>query len=109
MDSNTSWSLPKTKRIYIQVLILCYPNPNKRYTVYTDASDDTCGAQLSHEHNVTEFPIAFLLHTFSETQRKWSMTEQEAYGIYYAITKWDYYLQGADIMVRNYHKPLTKF
>ena len=24
----------------IQAPILCYPNPNKRYIVYTDASDD---------------------------------------------------------------------
>ena len=37
------------------------------------------------------------------------MTEQEAYGVYYAITKWNYYLQGADIKIRNDHKPLTKF
>ena len=37
------------------------------------------------------------------------MTEQEAYGVYYAITKWNYYLQGADIIVRNDQKPLTKF
>ena len=36
------------------------------------------------------------------------MTEQEAYGVYYAITKWNY-LQGVDIIVRNDHKPLTKF
>ena len=35
--------------------------------------------------------------------------EQEAYGIYYAITKWNYYLQGANIIVRNDHKPLAKF
>ena len=56
-----------------------------------------------------EFPITFLSHTFSETQRKWSTTEQEAYGVYYAITKWSYYLQGADITVRNDHKPLAKF
>ena len=56
-----------------------------------------------------EFPIAFLAHTFSETQRKWSTTEQEAYGVYYAITKWNYYLQSTDITVRNDHKPLTKF
>ena len=32
-----------------------------------------------------------------------------AYGVYYAITKWNYYLQGADIVVRNDHKPVTKF
>ena len=37
------------------------------------------------------------------------MTEQEAYGVYYAIMKWNYYLQGADILIRNDHKPLTKF
>ena len=44
-----------------------------------------------------------------ETQWKWSTTEQEAFGIYYAITKWNYYLQGADIIVRNDHKPLACF
>ena len=55
--------------------------------MYTDASDDACGAQLTQEHDGTEFPIAFLSHTFLETQRKWSTTEQEAYVIYYAITK----------------------
>ena len=65
--------------------------------------------QLSQEHDGTEFPIAFLSHTFLETERKWSMTEQKAYGVYYAITKWNYYLQGLDIIVRNDHKPLTKF
>ena len=57
-----------------------------------DASDDTCRVQISQEHDGTEFPIAFLLHTFLETQRKWSTTENEAYGVYYAITKWSYYL-----------------
>ena len=56
-----------------------------------------------------EFPIAFLFHTFMETQRKWSTTEQEAYGIYYTITKWNYFLQGANITVRNNHKPLAQF
>ena len=61
------------------------------------------------EHNGTEFSIAFLSHTFTETQRKWSTTKQEAYRIYYVITKWNYYLQGAHITVKNDHKPLAKF
>ena len=64
-----------------QAPILHFPDPNKRNIVYTDASDNTCRVELSQEHNGTEFPIAFLLHTFPETQRKWSMTEQEAYGV----------------------------
>ena len=65
----------KLKDSSIQAPILQYPNPNKRYIVYTDASDDACGAQLTQEHDGTEFPIAFLSHTFWETQRKWSTTE----------------------------------
>ena len=93
----------------VQVPILHYPNLERRYIVYTDASNDACRAQLSQEHNDTEFPVAFLSHTFTEAQQKWSTTEQEANGIYYTITKWNYYLQGADIIVRNDHKPLAHF
>ena len=48
-------------------------------------------------------------HTFTDTQRRWSTPKQEAYGIYFAIKKWNYYLQGADIIVRNDHKPLAWF
>ena len=56
------------KNAIVQVPILHYPNPNKTYIVYTDTSDDTCGAHFSQNHNGTEFPVAFLSHTFSETQ-----------------------------------------
>ena len=97
------------KESVIQAPILCYPNPTKCYIVYTDTSDDLSGAQLSQEHNVTEFPKAFLLHTFMDTQCKLSTTEQEAYGAYYAVTKWNYYLQGAEVIVHNDHKPLASF
>ena len=56
------------KAAIFQAPILHYPNPTKKYIVYTDVSDDACGAQLSKEHNRTEFPVAFLSHTFTETQ-----------------------------------------
>ena len=87
------------KEAIVQAPIQCYSNPDKKYIVYTDASEDTCGAQLSQDHDEMEFPIAFLSHTFMETQRKWSTTEQVAYGICYPVTKWNYYLQGANIIV----------
>ena len=79
----------KLKDSIIYAPILRYPNPTKRYIVYTDASDNDCRPQLTQEHDGMEFPIAFLSHTFSETQRKWSTTEQEAYRVYYAVTKWN--------------------
>ena len=35
--------------------------------------------------------------------------EQEAYGVYYAITKWNYYLQGSENIVHIDHKPLARY
>ena len=87
------------KEAIIQPPILYYPDPSRRYIVYMDASCDSHGAQLSQEHDGAKFLIAFLSHTFTETQRKWSTPEQEAYRVYYAITKWNYYLQGSYIIV----------
>ena len=52
------------KEAIVEAPILHYPNPNKKYIVYTDASDDACRAQLSQEHNGTEFPVAFPLTHF---------------------------------------------
>ena len=65
--------------------------------------------QLSPEHNGTKFPVVFLSHTFTETQCKWSTMEQKAFRVYYAITKWNYYLQGTNIIVWKDHKPLAQF
>ena len=99
----------KLKEAIIQAPILRYLDTTTPYSVYTDASDDACGAQLSQTHDGTKFPVDFLSHTFTDTQRRWSTPEQEAYGIYFAIKKWNYYLQGADIIARNDHKPLAWF
>ena len=68
-------------------------------------------AELSSHRCITKLnsPVAFLSHTFTDTQWRWSTPEQEAYSIYFAVKKWNYYLQGADIIVRNDHKPLARF
>ena len=54
----------KLKDSIIQAPILRYPNPTKRYIFSKDASDDASRAQLTQEHDGTEFPISFLSHTF---------------------------------------------
>ena len=48
------------KEAIIQASILHYPDPDKKCIVYTDVSNDARGAQLSQEHDGTEFSIAFL-------------------------------------------------
>ena len=115
MDIKFEWkethhcTFMKLKDAIIQAPILRYLDTTKPYIVYTDASNNACGAQLSQMHNEAEFPVAFLSHTFTDIQRRWSTPEQEAYGIYFAIKKWNYYLQGADIIVQNDQKPLAWF
>ena len=115
MDVKFKWkethcfTFMKLKDTIIQAPILRYLDTTKPYIVYTDASDDACGAQLSQMHEEAEFPVVFLSHTFTDTQQRWSTPEQEAYSIYFTVKKWNYYLQGADIIIRNDHKPLAWF
>ena len=68
-------------------------------------------AELSYQKNmmVQSSQLLFFPIHFLEIKRKWSTTQQEAFAVYYAITKWIYYLQGADMTVHNDHKPFTKF
>ena len=54
----------------VKLHLSCTTLIQQKYIVDKDASDDACGAQLSQEHDGTEFPIAFLSRTFTDTQRK---------------------------------------
>ena len=86
--------------------ILKYPNPQKRYVVFTDASDQAAAAVLTQEYKdddneIKEMPIAYLSAQFSDTQFKWSTVVKEGYAIYYAIKKWRHYLEDAEILLKE--------
>ena len=93
--------------------ILKFPNPHKRYVVFTDASDQVAAAVFTQEYSdvngeVKEMPIAYLSAQFSDTQFKWSTIVKEGYAIYYAIKKWGHYLDDVDILLKNDAKYLEK-
>ena len=72
--------------------ILKYPDPQKRYVVFTDASDQAAATVLTQEYadndgEVKEMSIAYLSAQFSDTQFKWSTVVKEGCAIYYAIKK----------------------
>ena len=78
------------KTYLIKSPILKYPNPQKRYVIFTDASDQAAAAVLTQEYKgdeneIKEMPIAYLSAQFSGTQFKWSTVVKEGYVIYYAI------------------------
>ena len=96
------------------VPLLAYPDPNKPYVLYTDASDNCVGACLTQpcdESNhipnvVNEKPIYYLSHKLSDTQTRWSTIEKEAFAIKWALEKLDHYLHNAKFVIKTDHKPL---
>ena len=66
MDIKFEWkethrcAFMKLKDAIIKAPILRYPDTTKPYIMYTDTSDNACGAQLSQMHEEAEFPVAFL-------------------------------------------------
>ena len=94
--------------------ILKYPDPKKRYVIFTDASDQAAAGVLCQEHldpegKIIELPIAYLSAQFSDTQFKWSTVVKEGYAIYYCIKKWRPYLEDAEILLKSDAKSLEKF
>jgi transposase InsO family protein len=89
------------------VPLLAYPDTNKPYVLYTDASDNCLGACLTQKtDDGEEKPIYFLSHKLSPTQTRWSTIEKERYAIYYSLQKLDHYLHNAQFVIRTDHKPL---
>ena len=89
------------------VPLLAYPDINKPYVLYTDASNNCIGACLTQKtDNDEEKPIYYLSHKLSPTQTRWSTVEKEGYAIYYALQKLDHYLHNATFTVKTNHKPL---
>ena len=108
-DCKTGFEYSKT--CLTESPILKYPNPQKRYVVFTDASDQAAAAVLTQEYKdddneIKEMPISYLSAQFSDTQFKWSTAVKEGYAIYYAIKKWRHYLDNAEILLRSDAKSL---
>ena len=97
--------------------ILKYPDPNKPYTLYTDASKYAWACvltqQYEYEQNGKKFsiqhPITYVSGLFKGSQLNWVTLTKEAYAIYASVRKLSYYLEDSDIVLRSDHLPLRKF
>ena len=97
--------------------ILTYPDPNLPYVLFTDASKYAWACVLTQEktHMVEGketkilHPITYMSGLFRGSQLNWACLTKDAYAIYMSIKKLAYYIEDADITLRNDHLPLKKF
>ena len=105
------------KEAIITSPILKYPDPNKGYTLFTDASKYAWAYVLTQEYQYEKdgkeykinHPITFASGLFKGSQMNWAALTKEAFAIYSSIKKLSYYLEDADIVLKSDHLPLKKF
>jgi hypothetical protein len=70
------------KQKFSETPILLMPDPEKPFTIKSDASKFTSGAIL-HQQDINEdwHPCGYILHSFNQTERKYEIYNQELFSI----------------------------
>ena len=85
-------------------VVLAYPDFNKVFEIYTDASSKQLGAVITQDNR----PIAFFGWKLSDTQRKYSVTKIELLAIVETLKEFKGMLWGQNIKVFTYHPNLMR-
>ena len=96
-------SFQEVKALLSTAPVLGMPDPALRYSVYTDASIYGCGGVLMQEGK----PVAYCGRKFDKTMTNWTTTEQELYGLVYAMETWRCYLEGVKFDLYTDHQSLV--
>ena len=95
---------------------LQYPNPNKPFKLFTNASKHSYSGIL-HQEEVSDqleaepnlVPVVYFSSTFSKTQQLWDTTQNECYAVYWSIQKFSFNRAGTNCTLYCDHKPLAPF
>jgi hypothetical protein len=93
----------KVKTQLAQDAILTYPQFDKPFTVYTDASDKQIGGVVTQDNK----PLGYFSRKLTDTQRRYPVTEQELLAITETLKYFKHMLYGHNIIVKTDHKNLT--
>ncbi len=91
---------------------LHFPDYSLPWIIRSDSSDNAVGAVLFQEHGsspdeIVHQPIAFASQKYSGAAVNWDTFKKEAYALYYAVTKFGYYLRGKEFVLETDHRNLV--
>ena len=110
-SKNCQLTLDYLKEIFCNKPILQFPDPNKNYILYTDASNNAYSSVLcqpiSNDKDIK--PVTYFSGTFTAQNKSWCATKKEAYAVLKSIQRFDYYQRGTKCTLRWDHKPFKPF
>ena len=84
-DKNCEHAFEPLKEQLISSSVLGFPNQERDYILYNDASDVGVGAVLDQKNGSEEKVISYASIAFSGSVKNWTTTEKEAYAVVWAI------------------------
>ena len=91
------------KRVISKDILLTYPDFNKPFEIYTDASHTQLGAVITQDNK----PIAFYSRKLQSAQTRYTTTERELLSIVETLKEFRNILFGHQIKIYTDHKNLT--
>jgi hypothetical protein len=93
-------SFIELKRQLCSAPLLAYPQCDREFTLYTDASDVGLGVVLSqHDDNGIERVVAYASRSLRPRERNYATTEKEALAIHYGTQYFRLYLLGVKFTI----------
>ena len=88
------------KKIVSREVMLAYPNFNKKFEIYTDASTKQLGAVITQDNR----PIAFYSKKLTKCQQRYTVTDLELLSIVMTLREFRPILLGQEIIIYTDHK-----
>ena len=95
------------KKLFIDTVVLAYPDPDKPFLLYTDASHKAIGASLGQvDEEGNERVITFISRTLRGPEIRYYTTEKEILAIIYALERLRNYVAGSKIILKTDHQAI---
>ena len=97
----------KVKELLCKDIMLMYPDFEKPFYLWTDASDVSVGGLLGQRNSKGEtLPLMYFSKKLNKSQRNWSTTEKESYALIYGLRQCKQITLGYETIVASDHQCL---